>query len=197
MYRSDLPGGLLDDVAGMTAFLTLVLYFAQDRALEIPLLDVVQTLFCWPSLFEGILTVYCLWSCRVVLVILGDIGFRSYLVYQFLTYLLPFIIIVSAFGFRVHFSLLNFIPYSLFVFVMWRIPVSFRTPDPITGKDLLLLVMSLVIIGRFPFSLAALASGALGYFCWKRDVLAIRKIMEPRDPPPPRESDVFLDAPEL
>ena len=197
MYRSDLPSGLLEDVAGMTAFLTLVLYFAQDRALEIPLLDVVQTLFCWPSLFEGILTISCLWSCRIVLVILGDIGFRSYLVYQFLTYLLPFILIVSVFGFRVHFSLLNFIPYSLFVFVMWRIPASCRTLEPIADKDLLLLVMSLVIIGRFPFSLVALVSGGLGYFFWKRDVLAIRKIMEPRDPPRPRESEVFLDAPDV
>ena len=166
--------GVLSNVVSLSGFLTIVLYFGQDRQLEIPLLDVIQTFFCWPSFFEGLATTFCLWSFRHIENILGPQGFVTYLMYNAITYVIPFVFVVTVFGFRVHFSMFNFIPYSLYVFTFWRIP-AVMFANPITDKDAISLAMLIVFLGRLPYSFMSLISAIFGYILWCMDALHLRK----------------------
>jgi hypothetical protein len=179
--RTLVGSAILSDIVILAGFLTTILHFAQDETLEIPALDVLQTLFCWPSFFEGLLATLCLWSFRHIERMLGLRGLVIYLVYNAITYSLPFFIVLLWKGFHAHFSLLNFLPYSLYVFMFWRIP-AVMFADPLTDKVTVSLSLFLIVVAKFPYSLLALLAAAAGYWLWSCDILQIRYLFRVRVP---------------
>jgi hypothetical protein len=170
---------ILRDVVLLAGFVTTVLYFAQDETLEVPFLDFVQTVFSWPSFFEGGLMTLCLWSFRHIERMLGFRGTLIYLAYQGLTYLIPFLLVVHLKGLGVYFSMLNFLPYSFYIFMFWRFPAVLFA-DPLTDKVVVSLSMLLVILARLPYSILALSAAIGGYYLWTFDSLRIRALLSPK-----------------
>jgi hypothetical protein len=173
---------ILADIALFIGFLTAVLYFTQDQTIEIPLLDIVQTLLCWPSFLEGFLITFCLWSFRHIERMLGLSGFIAFIIYNFLAYLGPFFLVLTLKGFHARFPLLGFIPHSLFVFMIWRLP-AVMFAEPLTDKFVISLSMLLVVTGRFPYSIFSLLAAIAGYSAWSHDVLWIRKLLSMHSSP--------------
>jgi hypothetical protein len=101
-------------------------------------------------------------------------GFLAFLLYNSLTYVPLFLIVLKLKGFHARFSLLGFIPHSLFVFMLWRLPAVMFT-EPLTDKFMISLSMLLVVIGRLPYSILSLFAAASGYWAWTNDFLRIRK----------------------
>jgi hypothetical protein len=180
--RSFEGSAILSDVSLFVGFLTIVLYFAQDKNLEIPILDVIQTVFCWPSFLEGFLITVCLWAFRHIERMLGLRGFVTYLAYNALTYSVPFFLVVRLKGFRAHYSLLNFIPHSLYVFMFWRLPAVVFA-EPLTDKFVVSLSMFLIFSSKFPYSILTLGAAVAGYYLWAYDLLNLRKIIALPRPP--------------
>lgn len=169
---------VLSGLFGLSGFMTAVLYFAQDDLIDIPILDIMQTFFCWPSFFEGCVSLFCLWSFRHVERILGVRGFAVYMIYNALTYSIPFIVVVTTYGFRQRFSMLNFVPYSLFVFTLWRVPAVMLAP-PVTDKMAVSLAMVIVFLAKFPCSIFALVAALVGYWAWTVDIIRLRRLSAP------------------
>jgi hypothetical protein len=165
---------ILSDIALFVGFLTTVLYFAQDPSLEIPILDVVQTLCCWPSFLEGFLITICLWAFRHIERMLSVNGFLAFLLYNAITYIPFFILVLKLKGFHARFSLLGFVPHSLYIFMVWRLP-SVMFTEPLTDKFVISLSMLLVLTARFPYSIMSLLSAAFGYWAWNSDLFRIRE----------------------
>jgi hypothetical protein len=185
MFQGDPSFGgsaILSDISLFVGFLTIILYFAQDKNLEIPILDAIQTIFCWPSFLEGALITGCLWAFRHIERMLGPRGFVAYLLYNALTYAPPFVVVLRLKGFRAHYSLLNFIPHSLYVFMFWRLPAVVFA-EPLTDKFVISLSMFLVFSGKFPYSVLTLGAAITGYYLWTYDVLKLKRIITfPRPP---------------
>ena len=98
--------------------------------------------------------------------------------YNAITYIPVFVSVVYFAGFRLRFSLLNFVPYSLFVFTIWRVP-AVKFADPVTDKMAVSLAMLIVFLARFPYSLLVVGTSALRYYLWTYDLLKIRKVFVP------------------
>lgn len=169
---------ILQYLSFFSSFLTIVLHFSQHPLLEIPILDTIQTFLCWPSLFECVATYLCLWACRYIETILGEKEFLVFLIYNLMTFLGPFLFVISVFGFRTHFSLFSFVPYSLYIFAFWRFPAVIAA-DPLTDKFIVSLSMVIVFLGRFPYSILTLLSSILGFMMWNIDFLGLRKFAAP------------------
>jgi hypothetical protein len=163
----------LSDIILVVGFLTTVLYFAQDPGLEIRPLDIIQTLFCWPSFFEGLLATICLWSFRHIERMLGIRGLFCYFAYNAVTYLGAFFMVLGLKGFRAHFSLLNFVLYSLYVFMFWKIPAVLYA-DPLTDKFVVSLSMFLIVLAKLPYSILAMGSAVAGFYLWSIDLFRFR-----------------------
>lgn len=171
--RLDAPAWF-HDLWIITAFMTIIMYSVQHADLKIPFLNVVQTFLCWPSILEGYLTLFAIWAMRYVQRILGTCGFCSFMTYQFICFLPIFILVTLMYGFGINFSFLNFIPYSLYVFVAWRLP-SVVFAKPLTDKFILSLAMFLIFLAKFPFSLFPLTTAICGYCLWARDLFKIQR----------------------
>jgi hypothetical protein len=172
---------VLSDIALFVGFLTTVLYFAQDPVLEIPILDVIQTLCCWPSFLEGLLITFCLWAFRHIERMLSVNGLIAFFIYNAITYALPFLFVLKVKGFHARFPLFGFVPHSLYIFMLWRLPAVMFT-EPLTDKFVITLAMLLVITGRFPYSLLSLLAAAGGYWTWNCDFFHIRKLFTVQNP---------------
>jgi hypothetical protein len=188
---------ILSDVALFIGFLTTVLYFAQDPVLEIPVLDVIQTLCCWPSFLEGFLITLCLWAFRHIERMLSVNGLVAFLIYNALTYAIPFLFVLKLKGFHARFPLFGFVPYSLYVFMLWRLPAVMFT-EPLTDKFVITLSMLLVVTGQFPYSILSILAAVGGYWIWNCDFLRIRKLFTVPNPQisgfeRPLESDAAID----
>lgn len=166
---------ITENIVILLGFLTIVLYLAQDKSVTIPILDIIQTFLCWPTIFEGIHVAFCMWSCRHIERMLGLKCFVIYLLYQFITYLPIFFFVLLLKGFKGHFSFLFFIPFSLFVFMIWRIPSDVYA-GPLTDKFIVCLSFVFVIILRFPYSIMTIFSSAFGYYLWDRDFLLLKRL---------------------
>lgn len=110
---------VMSNIMILVSFFSVVLFLAQEEALDISLLHGVQTLFCWPSFFECVIFTVCLWFFRDFERILGRSSYL-FLIHSFLAFLPFFVIMLIYQGFKYHFSLILFVPYSLFVFMMWN-----------------------------------------------------------------------------
>ena len=159
-------------------FLTILLYLSKDEN-EIYFLDVVQTLFCWPSLFQGLIITFCLWSFRYLERILGQLTLVIYMLYNLISYL-PFFVAILVFkGFKYNMSLLIIIPISFLVFTIWRIP-EMNVYKNVTDKMIISILMFLVFI-LSPFQcLVALLSSIIGYNFWEKDIFKLMSFFKKR-----------------
>lgn len=166
---------IIENIVILLGFLTIVLYLAQDKSVTIHILDIIQTFLCWPTVLEGIHIAFCLWCFRHIERLLGMKSFNIYLLYNFITYLPIFLLALQIKGFKGHISFLFFIPFSLFIFMIWRIP-SVVYSGPLTDKFIVCLSFVFVIVLRFPFSILTILSSALGYYLWTKDALMLKRI---------------------
>jgi hypothetical protein len=105
----------------------------------------------------------------------------AYLLYNAVTYALPFLFVLRIKGFHAKFSLLGFVPHSLYVFMLWRLP-AVMFAEPLTDKFVVSLSMLLIVTGRFPYSILSLCAAAAGYWAWSCDLLKIRKLITVPNP---------------
>lgn len=166
---------IIENIVTLLGFLTIVLYLAQDKSVTIPILDIIQTFLCWPTIFEGIHIAFCMWSLRHIERLLGLKSFTIYLLYNFITYVPIFLFVLLLKGFKGHFSFLFFVPFSLFIFMIWRLPSEVYS-GPLTDKFIVCLSFVFVVILRFPYSILVILSSALGYYLWARDYLMIKRL---------------------
>ena len=103
-------------------FMSIVAILAQDEIFDVPILDIFQTLICWPSMIEVVVISFTLWSLRHIERLLGQNSTQLFLLVNFVTYAPTFCAIIYTFGIKSHYSLLFFVPYSLFIFMLWRVP---------------------------------------------------------------------------
>jgi hypothetical protein len=172
---------ILADFAIYVGFLTTVLYFAQHPILQIPVLDIIQTLCCWPSFLEGVLITLCLWAFRHIERMLSVKGLVAFFIYNSITYAVPFFFVLKLKGFHARFPLFGFVPHSLYVFMLWRLPAVMFT-EPLTDKFVITLTMFLVVIGQFPYSILSVLAAVGGYWAWNCDFFRIRKLFTVPDP---------------
>lgn len=165
---------IISDTVITLSFLTVVLVSVQDQSVSIPILDIIQTFLCWPTIFEGVSAFFCLWCFRQIERMFGLKGFIIFLLYNFLTFLPSFLISLEIYGFKGHFSFLYFIPFSLFIFMLWRIPATFYS-GPLTDKFIVCLSFFFIIALRLPISILALMSAILGYYLWSIDFFRFKK----------------------
>ncbi|OHT09012.1 UBA/TS-N domain containing protein [Tritrichomonas foetus] len=170
---------LLSNIVFLLAFFTLILTAAQEDDITIPTLDVFHTFISWPSFNEGTILTVCLWCFRNIERILGMKVFLQLLFYNFVTYLPLFIVTILLKGFVSHFSFFYFIPFALYVFVLWQIP-PVKIFSFISDKIIITVAFLIVILLHFPFSLFPLISGILGHVLWSYDIFRFKKcINEP------------------
>ena len=163
-------------VTGNLVFLatlySTIVCVAQDYDAEIFLIDVIQTLFCWPSLSQSIIISISMYFMRDVERVLGPRSFAYLLIANFCTFFPSFLLVICVYGFRSHFSLLYFIPYALFTFYFLRLPRSYLL-GPICDKDILLALFAGLVILHFPASLLCALSGVMGFEIWSRNFLNV------------------------
>ena len=160
----------------IVGFLTAVLSYAQDGQYSIPLLDILQSFLCWPTVLEGFCIAFCLWSFRHIERLLGQKSFILFFLYNFLSYIPTFLLVTAIKGFKYHFSFLFFIPFSLFIFMFWKLP-SVVYSGPLTDKFIVCLAVFIITLLRFPFSIMAILSGVCGYYLWNTDLLKLKRML--------------------
>lgn len=180
----------------VTSFLTIVLCIAQDNDSPILLLDVIQSLLCWPSIIVGTLIVAVGWAFRILERILGPYAFGIYHLYQFITYLPFYILSVSVFHFSSRAPLLAFAPFGMFVYVMWRLPATQLIPK-FYDKYLIVIIYIIIIVFMRQFGAFALVSSIIGYFLWTNDLLMLRRQFDKHFAPEEYESPDPLANPRI
>lgn len=179
-------------------FFTLIFYFAQEDDIIVPLLDVCQTLIAWPSFSEGFILTIFVWSLRHIERIIGKYNFAIFLIYNLLTYLPFFVFMIEMKGFRIHFSLFYFLPFSMFIFALWQTPSS-NLFSFITDKIILCLAIITITIIHFPYPLFILPTSILGNILWSFDIFRLKKCIAIDLPQPQATSidDIAIDTDSL
>jgi hypothetical protein len=174
-----LPEGapVMSNIALLLGFFTIIMEAAQEEDLVIRTLDIFQTLIAWPSFNEGLLLTICIWSFRGVERIMGSSLLLAFLTYGLLVFLPAFLSIVLFKGFRLHFSLFYFVPYSLYICTMWEIPAT-QVASFLSDKLLVSLMFVIAIILSFPYSLFTVICAIISNILWSFDVFRLKKWCE-------------------
>jgi hypothetical protein len=104
---------------------------------------------------------------------------------------LPFVAVVRLKGFRMNYSLMNFIPHSLYVFMFWRLPAVVFA-ELLADKFIVSLSMFLVFSGKFPYSVLTFGAAVAGYYLWTYNVLKLRWIIACQRPPIANAEQQFM-----
>ncbi|KAK8842730.1 hypothetical protein M9Y10_025593 [Tritrichomonas musculus] len=172
---------ILSNFVFLAGFFTLVLSAAQEDDIIIPTLDIFHTFISWPNFNEGVIITFCLWCFRNIERILGIKVLVQFLFYNLISYLPLFITTIILKGFRSHFSFLFFVPFSLYIFIVWQIP-SVKLFSVLTDKIAISLAFIFLVCCHFPFSLFPLISAIIGNIIWSFDVFRLKKCtQEPVD----------------
>jgi hypothetical protein len=164
MFQGDLTLGstrITSDLIVLVTFFSVVVLLARDDRLDIPLLDVVQTLFCWPSFFECILIPLFLWLFRDFERMLGLRAFAQFLGLNFLAFFPFFLGVLLSRGVWCHYSLPLFLPYSLFLFMVWHIPAT-PIVAGVHDKHVALALFIALFCYELPTSFLTLTAAVLG-----------------------------------
>ena len=156
-------------------FLTIVLSSVQSSKNRIFFLDIIQTFLCWPTNTQGICISILLWCFRSIERILGHTGLLIYLLYSLITFIPVFCFAIYLEGFEHHFPFLIFVPLSLFVYTMIRIPDGYHSV--FSDKFGIIMVFFLVLIQNIIPNTLSLFAALLGYFIWKKDCFRLRKLI--------------------
>ena len=165
---------ILTNFVFLIGFFTLVLSAAQEDDIIIPTLDVFHTFISWPNFNEGTIITVCIWCFRNIERVLGFKVLIQFLFYNFITYLPLFILTVFLRGFRYHFSFFFFVPFSLYIFIVWQIP-PVKLFHFLSDKMVISFAFLFLIICHFPSSLLPLISSIFGNILWSFDVFGLRK----------------------
>lgn len=159
-------------------FMSIVINLAQDDNFDIQIFHLLHTFICWPSIAEALIISFILWSFRYVERLLGEKSLFCFLLNNFIVFFPVFCVIIRIAGIKHHFSFLFFIPCSLFVFMVWRIP---STPiyknSKLNDKVIITILFSIESILQFPFSFLCLLSSSFGYYFWVNDSFKIRRVI--------------------
>ncbi|OHT01510.1 hypothetical protein TRFO_31660 [Tritrichomonas foetus] len=157
-------------------FMSVVVSLAQDDIFEIPALDIIQTLICWPSIFESVIISFTLWSLRHIERILGIRSISEFFFINFLISIPTFYFAIFISGFKRHYSIMFFIPYSLFIFMIWRLPaITFHSKPKINDKVLISIIFIFEILWQLPYSILSLIAANIGYMLWSYDKFKFRE----------------------
>ena len=183
---------LTPNIAFLTLFMTVVLSIAQDDSLPIPALDVFQCFFCWKSMFEAGIITGSLWMLRHIERLIGTKMLFKFFVVNMLTFLPFFAALILALGFKIHFSFFYFLPFSLFLFSIWKIP-SLAIAGHLTDKLVVICLLILLVYLQFPYSIAPLISSIIGYCIWNRVFIHRHDLDISSNPTTSTDSQISLD----
>lgn len=159
-------------------FMSIVVDLAQDGNFDIHEFYILQTFFCWPSIIEDFIISFILWSFRYIERLIGEKTMICFLLNNLITFLPIFCVTIYIYGIKRHFSFLFFIPCSLFIFMLWRIPSTpfFKVPK-LSDKIIVTILFSIEVIMQFPLSALSLISSICGYIFWVNDSFKIKRIL--------------------
>lgn len=159
-------------------FMSIVINLAQDGIFDIKEFHILHTFFCWPSITEDLIITFILWSFRYIERLLGEKSMICFLLNNLIAFLPIYCVIIYVTGIKRHFSFFFFIPCSLFVFMIWRIPsVPFSKMPKFSDKIIVTFLFSIEIIIQFPFSILSLLTSIIGYIFWINDFFKIKRII--------------------
>ena len=165
---------ILTNLVFLIGFFTLVLSAAQEDDIVVPTLDIFHTFISWPNFNEGTIITLCIWCSRNIERILGLKVLIQFLFYNFITYLPLFILTIFLKGFRYHFSFFFFVPFSLYIFIVWQIP-PIKMFSFLSDKMIVSLAYLFLVLCHFPYSLFPLISAIIGNILWSFDVFNLKK----------------------
>lgn len=94
-------------------------------------------------------------------------------------------------GFSYHFSFFSFVPYGLFIYMVWHIPALPIAGKWLTDKILLTIVFIMILALQFPFGFMPLISAIIANIIWTFDTVKLRFLVSP-DPLTSPEDDIHL-----
>lgn len=159
-------------------FMSIVVNLAQDGNFDIQEFHILHTFLCWPSIAEDLMMSFILWSFRYIERLLGEKSMVCLLLNNLIVFLPMFCVTIYISGIKRHFSFILFIPCSLFVFMIWRIPSApFLKIPKMSDKAIVTILFSIELIMQFPFSALSLITSVFGYIFWLNDSFGIKRIL--------------------
>ena len=171
---------LIMNILMLTAFMTVVLLLAQEDDLVIPVLDLVQSLVCWPTFYECLIITSCLWCFRHIERIMGTRILVNFLLYNFITFLPFYVVVIYFFGFQSHFSFLYFVPFGLFVYILWNLP-SITVSGKLEDKMLMTIMFLVIMLISFPLAFIPLGTAIIGNILFHFDLFRLKKCVHVDD----------------
>ena len=164
---------LLMNILMLSGFMSVVLFLAQEDDLVIPVLDLVQSLVCWPNFYEFLIITGSMWCFRYIERIMGTRILVNFFIYNFIAYTPFYVTVVYFFGFRSHFSFLYFIPFSLFVYILWNMPSV--NVSGIGDKVLMSTMFLAILFISFPLAFVPLGTAIIGNILYHFDLFRLKK----------------------
>lgn len=179
MFQGDISfegSMLIMNILMLSTFMSIVLLLAQEDDLVIPILDIIQSLICWGTFYQCVIISACFWCFRYIERMLSTRILVNFLIYNAVTYI-PFWGLVIFFkGFKIHFSLLYFIPFSLFIFTIWQLP-SIPVSGKLEDKIVLTLTFALLLVITFPYGFVPLITSIFGNILFEIDFFRLQKLV--------------------
>lgn len=146
-----------------TIFVKAVTFFTETAQW----IEDYAAILAWPTFTEAVFLPFVIWACRGVERALGRKAFLNLMIYNAMIYLIVWSILVR--DWRERMSMLWFYPYSVFVFVIVRVP-AIPVLLNVTDKFITSVVFLLCLSAALPYSLVPLGCAILGNALWSYDV---------------------------
>lgn len=183
MFRGDLlfeGSPLILNIIGAFTFLTIVVLWTGDSDDRLLFIEAAHSILCYSSFKECFLTVLILWSFRNIERMMGSRPLLNLFIYNLLTYLPFFVLMVVFLGFLRNIILIRFIPYSLFIYMLWNLP-SISVSGFLGDKIVVILFFVALMIPTFPFCFVPLFTSIFGNILFHKDVFCLKKLIKVRE----------------
>ena len=179
------------NLAAVVGFFTLVAIAADEPELPVRELDIFHSIFGWSTFDQGVFISAALWFFRVIERAMGTKLLSLFLGYNMLMFIPFFVLVLFLKGFSYHFSFFSFVPYGLFIYMLWHIPALRIGKTRITDKLIMLLIFVIIIILQFPFGFLPLVSAIIANVIWTFDTVKLQFLASP-EPLTSPEDDIHL-----
>lgn len=173
---------LINNTLIATVFLTVIVTLCQDKIRKIFFIDLIHSLLCWPSAFDGlIMSLICLYS-SISEKVLGKISLLAFFIYSMIIHIPVYLIIIGIVGCSKHYPFLIFVPLNLFIYAALNIPQKPLNIPLIYSDKFFILFLIFYEFTKYPiyFFIISLSSIA-SYYLWSRDYFSITAIINAID----------------
>ena len=155
----------------LALFSSIITSFFSSIFSSFIIFDILKLFFSWGSLSQAIIATFLILTFRGIEKMLGSNIFLVLLSYNFLIYIIPWIVILFINGSELNLPLITFVPFGLFIYCFWEIP-SLSIFPYLSDKVIVCLFMILFGTYSFPYSFIPLITGIISlilfhYNCFK------------------------------